>query len=101
MADGRNLLGRNNVLALRRDSGRLAPSLATITQLAGSVARPAAPIPAESPLYARAIDLNGDGQVTPQEFDTARLAAVLDRFDPSLYFGEPRALRLGIEISFP
>ena len=34
------------------------------------------------------------------EFRTARTAAALNRFDPSLYFGEPRQLRLGIEVTF-
>jgi hypothetical protein len=100
VADGRNVFGRENVLGLRRDSGRLGPSLNTVQNLAAALPRLTAPIPTESPLYTRAIDLDGDGRITPQEFDTARLAAVLDRFDPSLFMGEARSVRLGVEITF-
>jgi hypothetical protein len=100
VADARNVFGADNILALRRESGRLAPSLESIQALAATVPSPSAPIPRESPLYSRAIDLDGDGRVTLQEFDTARTAAALDRFDPSLFFGEARSVRLGIEVVF-
>jgi hypothetical protein len=100
LADARNLLGRDNVLGLRRETGRVAPSLADVRRLASTVPLPAAPIPRESPLYARSIDLDGNGMIGIDEFDTARLAAALDRYDPSLYFGEPRQVRLGVEVRF-
>jgi hypothetical protein len=100
VADARNVFGADNVLALRRESGRLAPSLESIQALAATVPRPSAPIPRESPQYSRAIDFDGDGRVTLQEFDTARIAAALDRFDPSLFFGEARSVRLGVEVVF-
>ena len=47
-----------------------------------------------------AVDTNSDGVITPLEFRAARFAAALDRLDPSLYYGEPRQLRIGLEISF-
>jgi hypothetical protein len=98
-ADGRNLLGRDNIIAVRRDSGGLGPTLAAIQAVVDAMPTPA-DIPAESPLYSAAIDLDRNGIITQAEFRTARQAAVLSRFDPSLYFGEPRQLRLGIEIAF-
>jgi hypothetical protein len=98
-ADGRNLLGSENVLAVRRDTGGLLPTLASVRALANAVAPPAS-IPAESPFYSAAIDVNRDGLINADEFRLARTAAALNRFDPSLYFGEPRQLRLGIEVTF-
>lgn len=100
LADARNLLGRANVLGLRRETGRIAPSLANVDALAETVPMPPGPIPRESPLYVRTIDLNDDGTISFDEFRTARFAAALDRFDPSLYFGEPRQVRLGVEVRF-
>lgn len=100
MAEGRNLLGLDNVVALRRDGGRLGPSAAAFAAVENSVPMPAGPIPYESPLYSRQIDLDGNGLITPEEFGAARFAAALDRFDASLYYGEPRQIRLGMEVSF-
>ena len=100
LADARNLLGRDNILGLRRESGRIAPSLAAVNALAESVPMPSGPIPRESPLYVRTIDLDANGIISLDEFRTARFAAALDRFDPSLYFGEPRQVRLGVEVRF-
>jgi hypothetical protein len=57
-------------------------------------------IPLESPDYSTLADLNGDGLITAGEARTVRLAAAIDRYDPSLYFGEARQLRLGLEIAF-
>ena len=100
VADGRNLLGRRNLIAARRDTGGLGPTIETVEALVAAVAPPAVPIPAESPLYSAAADLDGSGAIDAEEFRTARTAAVLDRFDPSLYFGEARQLRLGVEVAF-
>ena len=58
------------------------------------------PLPRESALYSEKIDTNKDGLITTGEFTAARFAAALDRFDPTLYFGEPRQLRLGMEVTF-
>jgi hypothetical protein len=97
--DGRNLLGAENIIAARRDTGGGAPSLAVVRALADAMPAPGL-IPAESPWYNRRVDADGDGVITPAEFRTARMAAAIDRFDPSLYFGEPRQLRIGVEVSF-
>lgn len=100
VVDGRNLFGRDNVIALRRDSGRLAPSLATIDALADRPTTSLFPIPRESDRYSVLADLDGDGLVDSPEFETARFAAALDASDPSLLFGEPRRLLLGMEVLF-
>jgi hypothetical protein len=97
--DGRNLLDRHNILALSRATGRLSPPGAEVLALARSRTSPG-PIPAESPLYTTLLDLDRNGVIDGAEFDTGRIAAAIDRFDPSLYFGEARQLRLGIEVSF-
>jgi hypothetical protein len=97
--DGRNLLGMENVIAVRRDTGGPGPSLTAVRALVDGMPAPD-PIPMESPHYTRGIDVNGDGIITAAEFRMARMAAAIDRFDPSLYFGEPRQLRLGLEIAF-
>lgn len=96
----KNLLDRENVIALRRGTGTVAPSEETLD---GLVTRPVTsdfPIPRESDRYSHTIDLDADGRITPEEFDTARFAAALDRSDPSLYFGPPRQLRVGMEVTF-
>jgi hypothetical protein len=98
--DGRNILGMKNVLALRRETGALSPTLAQVQTLANAQVLPAEPIPRESPAYVEMIDLNRDGVITQQEASSARFAAALDRFDPTLFFGEGRQVRIGVEVSF-
>ena len=100
VADGRNVFNRKNVLALRRENAALTPSLAEVQRLANAAPNLQNPIPRESPSYSRLIDLNRDGLITNDEFRTARFAAALDRFDPSLYYGEARQVRLGVEVVF-
>ena len=98
VADGRNLLDRHNVLAQRRDTGTLAPPAAEVFGLArGGLSHS---IPRESPRYSAHADLDGNGRITDLEYRTVRLAAALDRMDPSLFFDEPLQLRLGAEVSF-
>jgi len=94
------MLGSKNIQALNRDSGMLAPTSTALQALINNVSAPSEPIPFESPRYSRLIDLNGDGLITPTEFRTARIAAALDRYDPSLYFGEARQVRVGVEVAF-
>ena len=98
--DGRNLLGQENIVALRRDTGTVAPTTDELRAIAGQVPADMNPIPRESPDYSALADLNGDGLITAGEARTVRLAAAIDRYDPSLYFGEARQLRLGLEIVF-
>jgi hypothetical protein len=100
VADGRNILNRSNIIALRRETGSTTPTLAEVQALARSGGELLAPIPRESPSYSALVDLNRDGLITNDEFRTARLAAALDRFDPSLYYGEGRQVRLGFEVTF-
>lgn len=98
--DGRNVLGRDDVIALRRETATIAPTLAEVEALAGEVPDSMEPIPLESPRYSALGDLDRDGRITADEFRTARFAAALDRFDPSLLYGEATQLRLGAEVSF-
>ncbi|HUF13745.1 MAG TPA: TonB-dependent receptor [Longimicrobiales bacterium] len=97
--DARNLLGRENVIALRRDNASLAPSAAALDSIADAVVITEG-IPRESPRYSAHADLDGDGVISAAEFRTARWAAALDRSDPSLFFGEPRQVRIGLEVNF-
>lgn len=97
--DARNLLGRDNVIAYRRDNARVAPPAEYVDSVAALVSI-SEPIPRESERYSAHIDLDGDGLITPAEFSTARTAAALDRADPSLFFGEARQVRLGVEVAF-
>ena len=99
-ADARNLLGRHNVVALRRDTGRLGPDGREVAATAQEIPEDAEPIPVESPRYSALVDLNGDGLLSARELRTARFAAALDRADPSLFFGSARELRLGVEVVF-
>ena len=98
--DGRNLLGRDNLLGLRRETGRVAPRLADVEALANLPQAPIETIPRESPRYSAPIDLDRDGRITDAEYRQARFAAALDRYDPTLFYGEPRLLRLGVEVTF-
>lgn len=98
--DARNVLDRKNILAMRTSTGTLSPTLGEVQQLAGSLPIPSEPIPRESPYYVIYLDADRDGVITPAEASTARFAAALDRFDPTLFFGEARQLRLGVEVTF-
>jgi carboxypeptidase family protein len=100
IADGRNIFNKKNIIALRRENGALAPTFSQVQGLVDGLANLTEPIPRESPSYSSRIDLDHDGMINNTEYRTARLAAALDRFDPSLFFGEARQLRLGIEVVF-
>ena len=96
--DVQNLLDQRNVVALRRDTGTLAPSLETVEELAAQPTTASFPIPRESERYSPLVDLDGDGLIVQSEFDAARLGAAIDRNDPSLLFGPGRYVLLGLEI---
>ena len=66
----------------------------------GSLPVPPESIPRESSAYSVYLDADRNGVITPQEASNARFAAALDRFDPTLFFGEARQLRLGVELAF-
>jgi hypothetical protein len=97
---GKNLLGTDNVIGLRRDSGLTAPTLETVEELAARPISTTAPISAESPAYVESVDLDRSGTITSDELSAARYGAALDAADPSLFYGERRQLRLGIEVLF-
>jgi hypothetical protein len=71
-----------------------------VQQLANSFPIPPESVPRESPAYVVYLDTNRDGVITQEEASNARFAAALDRFDPTLFFGEARQLRLGVEVAF-
>jgi hypothetical protein len=100
IAEGRNMSGQDNIVALRRDTGTIAPELDDLRAVAEEVPSYVEPIPLESSRYSAQIDFNGDGRITADELRTGRFAAALDRNDPSLYFGAGASLRLGIEFVF-
>lgn len=98
--DARNITNRENVIALRRDTGSVAPEVSDLVARVGEIPTDFEPIPIESSRYSPSTDLNRDGLITAAEYETARFAAALDYSDPSLYFGEPLQVRLGMEILF-
>lgn len=100
VADTRNVLNRKNVLAMRTNTGTIGPSLVEVQGLANALPVPPESIPRESPAYIMFLDTNRDGVITPAEAQSARFAAALDRFDPTLFFGEGRQLRFGMEVTF-
>ncbi|UCF18153.1 MAG: TonB-dependent receptor, partial [Gemmatimonadota bacterium] len=98
--DGRNITGRDNVIALRRDTGGLGPPSSVVNDAGQDIPLSTQPIPRESRRYDPATDLDGDGLITASELRHVRVAAALDRNDPSLFFGEARSLRFGFEVAF-
>jgi hypothetical protein len=51
-------------------------------------------------LYVRTRDSDANGVISTDERQRGRFAAALDRYDPTLFYGDPRALRLGLEVAF-
>lgn len=98
--DGRNILNTQNILAMRTNTGTVAPSLQEVQQLASGQPILLESIPRESPAYVVFLDADRDGVITPQEAQAGRFAAALDRYDPTLFFGEARQLRFGVEVTF-
>jgi hypothetical protein len=96
----KNLLDRDNVIALRRDTGLIGPSLEAVQDQIAAPVSSTFPIPRESDRYSSSIDADGDGLISQGEFSAARFAAAVDRNDPSLFFGPPRQLRVGLEVTF-
>ena len=100
--DGRNLLNRRNIVAVRRDNGQLQPD-ATAVNAAAQRAYDAAPgpIPFESPRYRAWADLNGNGVIEgATELLPLYQAAARDYYQPLFFYGAPRLVRLGMEVLF-
>ncbi|HEX4601681.1 MAG TPA: TonB-dependent receptor [Gemmatimonadales bacterium] len=100
--DVRNLLNRQNVVAVRRDTGEPGISQTTLQALAQQAyAAHPEPIPYESPRYRAWADLNHNGYVDgPAELMPLYLAAARDFTQPLFAYGPPRLVRLGMELVF-
>ncbi len=100
--DVRNLLGRRNLVAVRRDTGtpnlpedRLAEEADLAYQ------ENPGPIPYESARYRPWADTNGDGVIQGrEELYPLYLLAARDFFQPLFAYGPPRLLRVGVELGF-
>ena len=99
--DVRNLLNRQNVIAVRRDVGQPGATPEIIQSLANQAyqAHPE-PIPYESPRYRSWADLNGNGLIEgPSELMPLYLSAARDYSQPLFTYGPPRLIRLGVELA--
>ena len=100
--DVRNLLNTRNLIAIRRDTGTPGIDEAGIQAMADNAyAAHPEPIPYESPRYRAHADLNGNGYVDgPNELMPMYLAAARDFTQPLFVYGQPRLVRLGVEVLF-
>lgn len=100
--DARNLIGRRNIIAVRRDNGE--PGLGEQgIEDAAEAAYAAHPeeIPYESPRYRPAGDLDGNGVIGGRdELFPLFLSAARDYFQPLFAYGPPRVVRIGVEVIF-
>jgi TonB-dependent receptor-like protein/carboxypeptidase family protein len=100
--DARNILNRRNTVAVRRDTGQPGLTSATLQAIAQAAytAHPEA-IPYESPRYRPWADLDGNGLIEgASELMPLYLAAARDFAQPLFYYGTPRLVRLGVELTF-
>jgi len=100
--DVRNLLNRRNTVAVRRDTGQPGLTDAALLSIAQQAyqAHPEA-IPYESPRYRPWADTDGNGSIEgAAELMPLFLAAARDFAQPLFYYGPPRIVRMGIELTF-
>jgi hypothetical protein len=100
--DARNLLNRQNIEAVRRDTGEPDLGDQEIAALAERAyqAHPEA-IPYESPRYRAYADADGNGLIEGHgELYPLFLAAAQDYAQPLFAYGPPRLLRLGLDFVF-
>jgi Carboxypeptidase regulatory-like domain len=100
--DVRNLLNRQNVVAVRRDTGQPGLTPGGIDSLAESAyqAHPEQ-IPYESARYRAFADTDGNGYIEGRdELFPLYLAAARDFTQPLFAYGPPRLVRLGLEFLF-
>jgi outer membrane receptor protein involved in Fe transport len=100
--DVRNLLGRQNLLSVRPETGTPYASPETVDSAVQSAyAANPQPIPYESPRYRASADLNHDGLVSgPDELLPLYRSAARDYFWPVFFYGPPRMMRIGVEVYF-
>lgn len=98
--EGRNLLGWRVLRTARPETGDETVDLAALEERAARETQGTPAIPRESALYAPAFDADNDGVWTAAEQYAARRAALIDVADPSLFFGPPRSVRLGLSLSW-
>jgi hypothetical protein len=100
--DMRNVLNRQNIVAVRRDTGEPGVGSDGVEALAEEAyqAHPEE-IPYESARYRPDADANGDGYIAGRdELFPLYLAAAQDFTQPLFAYGPPRVVRLGLEILF-
>ena len=100
--DVRNLFNRQNVVAVRRDTGSPYATDQMVEAMAEAayVANPSS-IPYESPRYRSAADIDGNGRIEGRnELYPLFLSAARDVSQPVFFFGPPRLVRLGAEVIF-
>jgi hypothetical protein len=100
--DIRNLLNRQNIVAVRKDTGSpQAPNAEVQAQADAAYTAHPEPIPYESPRYRRWADLDNNGYVDgPLELQPLYLAAAQDYNQPLFAYGPPRLIRLGMDFEF-
>ena len=100
--DVRNLLNRQNIEAVRRETGQPNFTDAQIQQMAETAyAAHPEPIPYESPRYRSYADLDGNGLIEGRtELFPLYLSAARDYGQPLFSYGPPRLFRIGIELLF-
>jgi hypothetical protein len=100
--DARNILNRRNTVAVRRDTGQPGLTDATLQSIAqAAYLDHPEPIPYESRRYRPWADQDGNGLIEgPGELMPLYLAAARDFAQPLFYFGSPRLVRLGVELTF-
>ena len=98
----RNLLDRENIVAVRRDTGTPEATAEIIDRMAEEAyAANPQPIPYESPRYRASADLDGDGFIAGRnELFPLYTAAARDVTQPVFFYGPPRLVRLGVEVIF-
>ncbi len=100
--DVRNLLNRQNIEAVRRETGQPNMTDAEIQQMAETAyaAHPET-IPYESPRYRSYADLDANGLIEGRtELFPLYLSAARDYAQPLFSYGPPRLFRIGIELLF-
>ncbi len=100
--DVRNVTNRQNVVAVRRESGTPWAGEPQIEAAAEAAFQDnGTPIPYESPRYRRFADTNGDGLIAgEEELMPLYRGAARDFLQPIFAYGAPRLFRLGVEVSF-